>query len=122
MMKASGCGLGSSGGLLPENVNICSVTIFLKTSKAVTFEAGDQLFTYGDQEVAAYGITLSRDPTALTSQGPAPPPGVALEEVAMGQGDEAVVNVYTQLPENQEPATFTFDPGSGTSYLFDLAQ
>lgn len=121
MLRSHGCGLGGTNELFPENVNFCSVTFWMKTSQALSFSAEDQLFTYAEDEVAAYGITMSRDPAAINSQGPDPAPGEAPEVAAMEQSGEAVVNIYVQLPENEEPDTFTLDPGNGTTYLFDLA-
>ena len=120
-LRTHGCGVGTTNELLPENVNFCGVMFWLKSSEALTFSAEDQLFTYGETEVAAYGITLSRDPAAINSQGPRPAPGEAPEVVSMGQGDQAVINMYVQLPENQEPDTFILDPGNGTTYLFNLS-
>lgn len=122
MLKAQSCQLSQTDELFPESVQLCSVMLFIESSEAVAMAAEDQLFTYGDQEVAAYGATISREESAKTTQGPAPGPTEAPPAVSMEINDAAVVHFYGVLPENESPSSFILDPGTGSSYLFDLTR
>ena len=117
-----GCGLGGTEGLFPRNVNRCELVLFMRNlgDETLTLNVTDQEFGSEELRTHPYGVTISRDPSAVTSSGPAPAPGEAPEVVELNGSDEAVVTFYFTLPAQAQPDSFVIDPGTGTSYRYEV--